>query len=92
MSTNDEAADVLATARFATLKRGRVYFLRDREFAYDVPQQVNAADEAWLKEHAVDEVTVEDEGEFQVRQKFEFTDGPVGDSADAPVSPRTRRR
>jgi hypothetical protein len=84
MSTPNETAD---QPMLATLKRGRVYFLRDREFLNGVPQAVNAEEKAWLVDNAVDYVTVEGENEHQPRAKFEFSVGTV-----EPVTKGPRQR
>lgn len=87
MSTKEEA-----TVTYATLIRGRCYFLRDREFVTGVAQIVSDEDRDWLKEHAVDEVTVEGEGEHQKRPKFKFEVAREGDKPEPPSSPRVRSR
>lgn len=90
MSTTDEqtATTESTTAIMATLVRGRVYFFNNREFINGEPQVVTPADKEWLTKHAVDLVSVEDENEHQVRQKFSFSDGQVERSAPK----RTRGR
>lgn len=76
----------------ATLKRGRVYFLRDREFLNGVTQVINQEDKDWLEEHAVDEVTVEGENEHQKRPKFVYEIAGNGGDETASPSPRARGR
>jgi hypothetical protein len=51
-------------------------FSRQPEFEFEVEQEISAEDREWLEEHAVDQVTVESEGEHQLRQKFEFSVRP----------------
>ena len=81
------------SALFAKLVRGRVYFLRDKEFEYDEWKEISEEDRDWLEVHAVDQVTVEDEGETQARQKFVFEVRPRGESAPTKTSsPRSRTR
>ena len=58
---------------YATLKRGRVYYLQGIRFEWNVPQAVTAEQMEHLKEYAVDQVTVEGEFEHQGRQKFVFS-------------------
>jgi hypothetical protein len=80
---------------YATLVRGRCYFLGDREFLFEEEQIISQDDRDWLEVHAVDQVTVEDEGEHQARQKFKFELRPrdAGDkAAKAASSPRQRSR
>lgn len=78
---------------YATLVRGRVYFLGNREFLKGEPQEVSDEDREWLELHAVDEVTVEDEGEHQKRAKFKFEVRPRDEKPSAPTpSPRSRAR
>jgi hypothetical protein len=60
--------------RWGVLVRGRVYYYREKIFEQGVPKPVTAEEELWLDEHAVDEVTVEDEFEHQPRKKFRFAD------------------
>jgi hypothetical protein len=90
MSTTENTSN---TVIWATLSRGRVYFYNGKEFHFEVPQIVTQAEHDYLKDNAVDQVTVEDEGEHQNRSKFTFTTGPVGEAAPV-VSPppRARRR
>lgn len=58
---------------YATLKRGRVYYLQDTRFEWNRPTAVTEEQMEHLKEHAVDLVTVEGESEHQGRQKFTFS-------------------
>lgn len=76
----------------ATLIRGRVYYLADREFVFEVPAEISAEDRAWLEIHAVDEVTVEGEGEYQKRPKFKFEVVREDDESAPPSPPRARSR
>lgn len=87
MST--ESTDVI----YAKLVRGRVYFLGAKEFEWDVEQEVTPEEREWLEEHAVDQVTLESEGEHQLRAKFEFSVRPRDEKPKAePLSPRVRSR
>lgn len=79
-----------APARYATLVRGRVYYYGTRLFERHKSQPVTEAEELYLEEHAVDEVTVEGENEHQPRQKFEFSDEPY-DPEKAASKARRRR-
>lgn len=89
MSTEDTSA----TAIYATLIRGRVYYLRDKEFMNGEEHEVSAEDRDWLENSAFDEVTVEGEGEHQRREKFKFEVRPRGEKPDAAApSPRSRNR
>lgn len=92
MSTPDTSLDTevsTPTTSYATLVRGRVYFLGDKEFLNGQTIEVTQEQREWLEDHAVDEVSVEGEGEYQSRAKFRFsaTAAPVEASA-----PRSRRR
>jgi|GEM_PF-4615881 len=100
MSTTTTAANVIANADatktpdqwFATLKRGRVYYLRDRLFETGVEQPVSEADKLYLEESAVDEVSVEGESEFQPRAKFAFRFGQLGGApGNTPARPGRQR-
>lgn len=95
----DATPDKKEEGRFGVLVRGRVYYLRDKVFEKGKPVPVTAEEEEYLKEHAVDEVTVEDEFEHQPRQKFLFLDASEVEDEDkkakAPTakgSPPARRR
>lgn len=88
MGTDTEATSTPEAGKtFATLKRGRVYFLREKEFEYNVPKEVTEEEREWLEEHAVDQISIEDEQEFQLRPKFEFSD-----TAEPKAAPAPRRR
>lgn len=72
----------------ATLKRGAVYYLRDRAFLRDEEQSINDADYKHLKANAIDRITIpaqnEDERpEEQLRQKFQFV--KIAATGDAPT-------
>ena len=86
MSTED------TNAIYATLVRGRVYYLRDRLFEHEVELEVTAEDRAWLEDNAYDEVTVEGEGEHQRREKFKFEVRPRGGDTPAAAAPSPRSR
>lgn len=101
MTDQNEAAKTSdkTEGRFGVLVRGRVYYLRNKVFERGVPVPVSEEEEEYLKEHAVDEVTVEDEFEHQPRQKFKFLDASEVDDEDKPKKspaakgkPPTRRR
>jgi hypothetical protein len=77
---------------FATLKRGRVYYLRDRLFEQGIEQVVSEEVKVYLEEFAIDEVSVEDENEFQARPKFVFRQGDVDSTASAASAQRPRSR
>lgn len=78
---------------YAKLVRGRVYFLGLKEFEYDVEQEITPEEHEWLVEHAVDQVTLESEGEHQLRQKFEFSFRPRDEKPKTTASsPRQRSR
>jgi hypothetical protein len=81
-----------AATYYATLVRGRVYYLGNREFLTGVREKVSADDKKWLEQHAVDEVTVEGEGEHQKRAKFKFEVAREGEEPEPPSSPRARSR
>jgi hypothetical protein len=70
--TTPEAPAVGLTA---TLTRGRVYFYGDKEFENGVAVPITAEEKKWLETHAVDLVSIEDEGEHQTRAKFKFSGG-----------------
>lgn len=91
--TKAEATPDVKT-RYGVLVRGRVYYLGDKLFERGVPKPVTEEEEVYLKEHAVDEVTVEDEYEHQPRQKFRFIDELLDDDDDSttPGNPPARRR
>lgn len=90
MSTKDESVDTTSSDGkiYATLIRGRVFFFKNQEFLNGVAQEISASDKEWLEEHAVDLVSVEDENEHQVRQKFTFS----GAAPDRPPAKRSRSR
>lgn len=75
MSTpsTETTTEAPAAALTATLVRGRVYFLGDKEFENGVAVSVTADEKAYLEKNAVDLVSIEDEGEHQSRQKFKFS-------------------
>jgi hypothetical protein len=72
---------------YATLMRGRAYYLRDKEFLAGVAVEVTEEQKAWLETSAVDFVSVEGESDYQERPKFKFDVG-----AGAPVAAATPRR
>lgn len=88
MSTATEKTD---NPRLARLVRGRVYFLGDREFGRETALPVTADEEAHLRKHAVDQLTLEGEDEFQHRQKFEFGTAEDFAKSDA-AAQRTREQ
>ena len=63
---------IVDPVRFAKLVRGRTYFLLSTEYEFGKFVSVNAEDEAYLSENAVDEVSMEGEGESIFREKFKF--------------------
>lgn len=85
-TTTEQAPSPAATQHFATLIRGRIYILGSKEFENGRAVAITAEEKEWLEAHAVDYVTVEDEGEHQARQKFEFSTG----AAAAPTRSRSR--
>lgn len=89
MSNPDETVTPASNDIYATLVRGRVYFLGNREFLNGVAEKVSAADRDWLTAHAVDQITIEEEGEHQHRQKFKFSTSAEPDEVPAT---RARRR
>lgn len=91
MSTAQSSAPEKSTAMYATLVRGRVYYLKNREFLNGVSELVTPEEHAWLEENAFDLVSVEGEGEHQVRPKFKFSGSPVAEKASG-APPRSRAR
>jgi len=74
MSTHTTAAAIPAipAVRYARLVRGRTYFYKDTEYEFGKLVPINAVDEAYLRANAVDEITLEHENDFILREKFEF--------------------
>ena len=70
----EEVEEETAGQRWGVLVRGRVYYLGEKVFERGKPKPVTVGEEDYLNEHAVDEVTVEDEFEHQPRKKFRFAD------------------
>lgn len=60
------------TKTYATLVRGRVYFLGEALFEAGMPKEVTPTQRMHLEDNAVDIVTVE--GQPEGRQKFKFED------------------
>lgn len=58
------------TKTYATLVRGRVYYLGDALFEKGMPKEVTPTQRMHLEDNAVDTVTVE--GQPEGRQKFKF--------------------
>jgi hypothetical protein len=62
----------------ATLTRGRVYMLMNGGdgliFENGKPREVTADQRDYLRDNALDIVSVEGEAEYQPRQKFKFTE------------------
>lgn len=84
MSTTQPAETTGQT--YATLVRGRIYFLKDKEFLNGVAVAVTAEERQWLEDNAIDLVSVEGEAEYQERSKFSFS------ASAAPVAERTPAR
>lgn len=75
---------------FATLVRGALYKYHGKTFTPGMSVEVTAAEQAYLKEHAVDVLTVE--GEEVIRAKFAFSDGNATSVSGSKSRPRTRTR
>ena len=90
--TQDASAEAAPAFWDATLIRGRVYMLPEQTFERDVPQKVDHTTKLWLEEHAVDMVSVENEGEHQARPKFRFAphQPPQGGAKASAARSRTR--
>lgn len=73
MSTADKTTtDTSNEITHAVLERGRVYMFGGKDFMVRVPHPVTQAEIDHLKDNAVDTITLENEGEFELRQKFKF--------------------
>jgi hypothetical protein len=76
---------------YATLVRGALYKYHGKTFVPGEPLEVTAAQAAYLKEYAVDILTVE--GEEVIRPKFAISNSGDAASVSGPKSrPRTRTR
>jgi hypothetical protein len=77
-TTTSDVADTGETQEWlATLVRGRVYITPTHTFeAGAAPVCIDNETKVYLEKNAVDLVSVENEGEFQTRPKFEFVPAP----------------
>lgn len=67
-------ADKTDTQRYAELAKGRIYILGNIEFEHGQVVPITPEQEAHLREHATDNITLENTGEVEFRQKFLFMD------------------
>lgn len=56
----------------AVLERGRFYHFSGKEFLTGEPQAVTPDEIKHLRKYGVDQITLEGEDEYEVRQKFRF--------------------